>query len=116
MTRQKLYEWAFYEINLSIPEVSLPKRTRPHLRINNNDVRAIPLEKIPHTKATPEDPRIFYDESLPPSPTSSEIDELDQLLQKELFNYGFFMQDSTYPTMQYSGRSSNRSRLNQSSY
>ena len=115
MTRQELYEWALYEINLSISELSPPKRTRPHLRINNNDVRAIPLEKIPYTKATPEHPRIFYDESLPSSPTSSEIDELDQLLQKELFN-DVFMQDSTYPTMQYSGESSKRSRLNQPSY
>ena len=79
MTGQKLYEWELYEINLLIPELA-PKRTRPRLRINNNDIRTIPLEKIPHTKATPENPRIFYDESLPTFPTSSKIDELDQLL------------------------------------
>ena len=45
MTGQKLYEWALYEINLSIPELLLLKGTRAHLRINNNDVKAIPLEK-----------------------------------------------------------------------
>ena len=88
-TGQKLYEWALYKINLPIPELS-PPGTRPHLKVNNSDARAIPLDKIPHTKTIPEDPRIFYDmESLLSSPTSSEIDELDQLLQKELFSNGY---------------------------
>ena len=89
MTGKKLYEWALHEIKLPIPELSPPKRTRPHLKINNNDVRAILMERIPHTKSIPKDPRVFYDKSLPPSPTSSDINELDQLLQKELLNNGF---------------------------
>ena len=97
MTGQKLYEWALYKINLPIPELSLP-RTRPHVKVNNNDVRAIPLENIPHTKAILEDARIFYDtDSLPSSPTSSEIDELDQLLQKELFNNGILCKTPATP-------------------
>ena len=79
--------WKLHKVNIPIPELS-PPRTRPRLKINN-DVTAIPLVKIPHTKAKPEDTRIFYDEdSLSPSPTSSEIDELDQLLQIELFKNG----------------------------
>ena len=43
-TGQKLYEWALHKIDLpSIPELS-PPRTRPHLEVNNNDVRAIILD------------------------------------------------------------------------
>ena len=58
-TEEKLYEWALHKIDLpSIPDLS-PPRTRPHLEINNNDVRAIPLDKVPHTKTIPEDSRIF---------------------------------------------------------
>ena len=56
------------------------------------------MERMPHTKSTPEDPRVFYDEFLPLSPTPSEIDELDQLLQEELFNNVFYARPHL-PTM-----------------
>ena len=96
MTEQKLYEWALYEINLPIPELS-PVRTR-HLKVNNNSVRAIPLKKIPHIKVTPKDPQIFFGEdSLPPSLTSSEIDELNQSLHTELYKNGILCKTPPTP-------------------
>ena len=46
---QKLYEWALHKIDLPIIPKLSPPRPRPHLEVNNNDVRAIPLDKMPHS-------------------------------------------------------------------